>query len=382
MRGRCAIPWAGARRRTLIAMIYLDYNATTPILPAARDAMLQALDGAHNPSSVHAAGRKAKQQLDTARRTVAEAVSAWPNEVIFCATGTEANALALFGTPATRMLVSAIEHSSILSAVPQAARIPVDVQGMVDIAALEAMLAESEEKTLVSIMLANNETGVIQPIGEIAKLVHAKSHWLHVDAAQALRKIPLDMGMLGADLLTLCGHKLGGPVGASALVVRADVPLKAMFFGGGQEARRRAGTENLAAILGFAASITHAPQLHAQRGWLDAMERRLQTAYPALRVASQQAPRLPNTSCIALPGISNETQLMHLDLAGICVSAGSACSSGRMEASHVLKAMGWSPEDAACAIRISTGWNSSEEEILAFERAWISLVNRLQPKAA
>jgi cysteine desulfurase len=365
-------------------MIYLDYNATTPLLPAARDAMLEVMGPAHNPSSGHGAGRAARQKLDSARRVIADAVSAFPNEVIFCATGTEANALALHGVGATRHLVSAIEHRSVLASVPDAGVIPVDAEGVVKLDALEQMLAAipAGEKTLVSIMLANNETGVIQPIAEVARMTRAAGAWLHVDAAQALAKIPVDMGMLGADMLTLCGHKLGGPVGASALIVRQKLPLRAIFPGGGQEMRRRAGTENLSAIVGFAAAVQHAPSLAPQRAWLDALEADLQTRFPALRIAAHNAKRLPNTSCIALPGLKNETQLMHLDISGICVSAGSACSSGRMEPSHVLLAMGWDEALASSAIRISTGWGSTQEELATFAEKWIALAGRLQPSAA
>jgi len=362
-------------------MIYLDSNATTKLLPAAREAMLDAMEGGYNPSSIHAAGRAAKQRLDTARRIIAESVSAFPNEVIFCATGSEANALALHGVTVSSHFVSAIEHPSVLASVPSATRLKVDANGIVDLAALEASLP-TEGRVLVSVMLANNETGVIQPITDIARIVHAAGHWLHVDAVQALGKIPVDMGILGADLLTICAHKLGGPVGAAALVVRQDIPLKAIFPGGGQEMRRRAGTENLPAIAGFAAAVKNAPDLREHRTWLDEMEQRLSAQFPALRIAGAAAARLPNTSCIALPGIKNDTQLMHLDLSNICISAGSACSSGRMEPSPVLMAMGWNAEDAGSAIRISTGWHNTPMQIAAFEHAWLSLANRLRPSAA
>ncbi len=356
-------------------MIYLDYNATTPLLPQAREAMMDALDAPRNPSSMHGAGREARRRLEEARRVVAEAVSAWPNEIIFTGSGTEANDLALNGTAATQVFTSAVEHSSVLAA-RDAMRLPVDAQGLVSPEALRAALP-SGAQPLVSIMLANNETGVIQPIRELAAIIHAAGGLLHVDAAQALGKIPVDMGQLGADMLTLCAHKFGGPVGAAALVVRQDLPLRARLLGGGQELRRRAGTENLAAIAGFATAVQAAPSLAEHRGWLDAMEAEILAAAPSARIAGKETARLPNTSCLSMPGVSSEVQMMHFDLGGVAISAGAACSSGRTEPSHVLQAMGWSREEAGSAIRVSTGWKTTEKDINALVSNWKALASRV-----
>lgn len=364
-------------------MIYLDYNATTPLLPAAREAMLAVMDAPSNPSSVHASGRTARRILEQARRVVADAVSAWPQEILFTGSGTESNALAMTGLPATHYFTSSVEHSSLLGAA-EAVRLPVDAHGLLNLTALQDALAALPpgSRPLVSVQLANNETGVVQPLREIAAILHAANGLLHTDAAQALGKMPLDMGQLGADAITLCAHKFGGPVGAAALVVKQNIPLQPLLKGGGQESRRRAGTENVAAIAGFAAAITAAPKLNPQREWLNALEHRLVEYAPAMRVAGQGAPRLANTSCFTMPGVGSEVQLMHFDLGGVAISAGAACTSGRTEPSHVLQAMGWSREEVGTAIRLSTGWGTTEQELARFEELWRSLYERSGRKAA
>ncbi len=364
-------------------MIYLDYNATTPLLPEAQAAMLSVMAMPSNPSSMHGAGRAARATLDQARRIVAESVSAFPREIIFTASGTESNAMAMQGFHATHRFTASTEHSSLLGAA-EAVRIGVDAYGQLNMDELNACLAALPQgaKPLVSVMLANNETGVMQPVRDIAAMVHAAGGWMHTDAAQALGKTPLDMGQLGADAMTLCAHKFGGPVGAAALVVRQDITLAPLLKGGGQESRRRAGTENVPAIAGFAAAIQHGPVLAHQRGWLDAMEARLKAVAPKMNVAGQQVPRLPNTSCLSMPGVNSEVQLMHFDLGGIALSAGAACTSGRTEPSHVLQAMGWSREEAGTAIRLSLGWDSREADIQRFESLWLALYARSGCKAA
>ena len=310
--------------------IYLDYNATAPLLPAVREKMLE-IDGvALNPSSVHFYGRMARKLVEGSRKTLADALSVWPNEIIFTASGTESNNLALRGAGDFALLLSATEHSSVrvTGAALGAQSIPVLENGLLNMAALQAQLQLCNKRPLVSVMLANNETGVIQPISEIAQLVHKHGGILHCDAVQALGKLPVDFGALGVDMLSLAAHKIGGPIGAGALVVRNDLALSPILTGGGQELKRRAGTENVPAIAGFGWAVQAMPDLHHQLGWREQLEKALLAASPESVVPGAGAPRLPNTLCITMPGVNSETQLMNFDLAGICVSAGSACSSG------------------------------------------------------
>jgi len=362
--------------------IYLDYNATAPLHPAVLARMQELLAGPFNASSVHGFGREAKKHLENARKTIADAVAAWPNEIIFTSSGTESNTTALRGFPDRRLLVSAIEHSSVLKVRADAQIIPVDSNGIVDLVALEKLLSADTRPALVSVMLANNETGVIQPIAEVAVLCKKHNALLHCDAVQGLGKIPVDFGALGADMLTISAHKCGGPLGAAALVVRRDLAVPALFAGGGQELGRRAGTENIAAIGGFAAAVEAAGDLHhiqAIRTWLDAMEKEMESL--GGRVFGKPVRRLPNTSCVAMPGVSNEVQLMDFDLKGFAVSAGSACSSGRIDVSHVLTAMGVAKSLAAAAIRISGGWQTSTEHIKLVTENWKNTCLRLAKKA-
>lgn len=359
--------------------VYLDYNATAPLKPQALEAMQCVLSQPGNASSVHRWGREARRQLEAARKTIADAVSAWPQEVLFTASGTEANATALRGIEGRRLLVAASEHSSVLKAAPSEA-LPVDEHGILNLAALDKKLAGGAA-ALVSVMLANNETGVIQPIADIAAVCRAHGALLHCDAVQALGKLPVDFGALGVDMLTLSAHKCGGPLGAAALVVRRDLPLKALLAGGGQEMGRRAGTENIAAIAGFAAAIeaVDLPRMQQLRHWLDDMEHDMIQAGGI--VFGKDAPRLPNTTCVAMPGVGNEVQLMDMDLSGFAISAGSACSSGRIEPSHVLLAMGQPRSLAGSAIRVSGGWATTEAEIVAFAALWYKTRCRLGKKA-
>ncbi len=396
--------------------IYLDYNATAPVRPEVIERMQGLLTVPANPSSVHKFGRAARKSLEDARKVVAEAVSAWPNEIIFTASGTEANAMALRGFPDRRVLVSAVEHSSVLkpslrgSETTEAIQkknwvaspsdrndvIPVHSSGLLDLSALDAMLAADETPALVSIMLANNETGVIQPISDIADLCKKHGALLHSDAVQAFGKIPVDFGALSVDLMTISGHKCGGPVGAAALVVRKDLAIMPLLIGGGQELNRRAGTENIPAVAGFARAVElfDFGQMQKLRRWLDGMEsvilserKRIEGSLRSLDFAQddnivfgKSAPRLPNTSCVAMPGVGQEVQLMDFDLKGFAVSAGSACSSGRIEVSHVLAAMGVDKGLAGNAIRISGGWATTEAEITAFTNAWRATCERLATK--
>lgn len=358
--------------------IYLDYNATAPALPQAISSAQHWLSLPANPSSAHSWGRTAKKELETARKIIAEFISAWPNEIIFTASGTEANLTALRGFSEYSLLVSAVEHSSVLSsAQSDDDKIPVDANGIINLAYLDKKLAEIGKKTLVSVMLANNETGVIQPISEISQICKKHGAILHCDAVQALGKIPVDFSLLGADLMSISAHKCGGIVGAAALIVKNNISIKPLLTGGGQELGRRAGTENIAAISAFSAAVAsiNYQKMQKLRGWLDNMENALQAA--GAEIIAKTANRLPNTSSIVMPAIDNQTQLINFDLAGFAVSAGSACSSGRLPVSHVLLAMGMENSTASSAIRISGGWNSSEDDIKNFTKAWIELRARL-----
>lgn len=370
--------------------VYLDYNATAPIRPEAAAALQAALAAPGNASSVHGFGRAARKRVETARAQVAALVGAAPAQVIFTGSGTEANNLALNAVPAgdaARILVSAGEHDSVLAAAPRAERIPLASDGRVDLERLAALLEAGPRASLVSVMLANNETGVIQPLAEVARLARAQGALLHCDAVQAAGKVALDMAALDADLLSLSAHKLGGPQGVGALVVRDGITLRPLLRGGGQERRQRAGTENVAGIAGFGAAAAMARRDLDQSAGLarlrDHLEAEVRALCPTVTVHGAAAPRLPNTACLSMPGVAAETQVMALDLAGVAVSAGSACSSGKVQASHVLQAMGVPEAEAGRAIRVSLGWASRAADIGAFVAAWSALYSRrsAQPDA-
>lgn len=363
--------------------IYLDYNATAPLRPEARDAMAAAMESYGNPSSVHRFGREARASLEQARAGVAALVDRAPAEVVFTAGGTEADAMALRGVASARILVSSIEHDAVLAAAPNADRIAVGPDGRVNLDHLDALLRETTGPTVVSVMWANNETGVIQPIAQVLERVHAVGALLHVDAVQGAGR--LDPSVLSkADLISLSAHKLGGPAGVGALVVRDGVPLAPLLAGGGQEKGRRSGTENFIGIAGFAATATAVvadrPLEQDRLARLrDGMEERLRAVSPELRVLGENALRLANTSCLGLPGVAAETQVMALDLDGIAVSAGSACSSGKVKRSHVLEAMLPADPVGGQTIRVSLGWATTEADIDRFVTAWGRMRNRLSP---
>ena len=372
--------------------VYLDWNATTPIRDEARRAMSDALDLPGNASSVHAEGREARKWIEAARAAVAKAVGALPRNVVFTSGGTEANALALApgmrrGTaPAIqRLVVSAIEHASVLSG----GRFPRELietvrvapEGAVDLDHLRELLRD-RPPALVSVMLANNETGAIQPIAEAAEIVHAAEGLLHVDAIQAFGKIPLDMGTIGADLLTVSAHKIGGPKGVGALVLSEGLSgLEPLLRGGGQELSRRAGTENVAGIAAFGAAVVAATaSLSAEGLRLRELQVRLEDGLrqtPGVIVFSDSLQRLPNTTLFAAPGLKAETAVIGFDLAGIAVSSGSACSSGKVQASHVLEAMGFEAEIAQGAVRLSMGWSTRDADVDRCLEAWRSLAGSL-----
>lgn len=369
-------------------MIYLDYNATAPVRSEVVHAMTEALNSFGNASSIHGPGRQARSRIDAARGDIARLVGAKADEVVFTSGGTEANSLALCGTTANRMVVSAIEHDSVLRAVPaNSALIPVLASGIIDLAALDEMLGKTDAPTLVSIMLANNETGIIQPVTQAADIAHAHGALLHCDAAQAVGKMAVDCGALGADLLTLSAHKFGGPQGVGALIVRQGLEITPRMRGGGQERGRRGGTENIAAIVGFGVASVLAgqtlPLLIEQMSALrDRLETGVQEITPYAVFFGRDAQRLANTSCFALPGVTAATQVMNLDLAGVAVSAGAACSSGKLVRSHVLSAMGVEDGLAGAAIRVSLGWATNAAEVDAFLSAWEMIAGRVKLRQA
>jgi cysteine desulfurase len=365
--------------------VYLDHNATTPLRAQAADAMREAMGSFGNPSSVHRHGRLARKLVEDAREQVARLVGADPANVIFTGSGTEANALALRGAGRDSVLVSAVEHVSVLGAVDGARIIPVDADGVVRLDALDEMLASSDRPGLVSVMLANNETGVLQPIGEVAALARRHDTLVHCDAVQAAGKIALDVASLGVHLMSLSSHKLGGPAGVGALVVDPSVPLSPLLRGGGQERGRRAGSENVLGIVGFGAAAAAAAEcgdsarLAALR---DGLERRLEAICPSARLFGADAPRLPNTSCIGMPGVSGETQVIAFDLAAVSVSAGAACSSGKVSPSHVLKAMGVGENIAAAAVRVSMGGTTEPADVGRFVEVWSGIYGRARARRA
>jgi len=376
----------------MLARVYLDWNATTPLRPEARAAMAAAWDLKGNPSSVHAEGRQARRLVEEARSTVADAVGGLPRNLVFTSSGTEANALALARGlrsgargPVQRLLVSAVEHASVLAGgrfAPDAvARIGVTRSGVLDIEDLRRQLA-SGPPALVSVMAANNETGALQPVHEASEVVHGAGGLLHVDAVQALGKIPFNINLIGADLATLSAHKIGGPQGAGALVVAEGVTgLEPLVRGGGQELGRRAGTENVAAIAGFAAAAKAAmANLEAEvvrmRLLRDRLERGLRQN-EGLTLFADDVDRLPNTTLFTAPGLKAETAVIGFDLAGLAVSSGSACSSGKVQPSHVLHAMGFADKTAQGAVRLSLGWSTSEADIDCCLEAWRKLSSAL-----
>lgn len=353
--------------------IYLDYNATAPVKPAVIEQVAETMAVVGNPSSVHGSGRQARLLVDQARRQVAALVGASPAAtVVFTSGGTEANNQALASVDGA-ILTSAIEHESVLRADGDLLTVPVDQHGLVDLDALEEACHRQSPK-LLSVMLANNETGVIQPIREISRIAKAGETLLHVDAVQAAGKIMISLEGLGADFLTLSAHKLGGPQGVGALIIREGLEPSALLKGGAQEQRFRAGTENVAGIAGFglAADLALTDTSFGEKvGRLrDHLEKGVLAISPDTQVFGTKAPRLPNTSCLTMPGVSHETQLIAFDLAGIAVSSGSACSSGKVGPSHVLAAMNIPERDAATAIRVSFGWASSKTDAARFVEAY------------
>lgn len=376
---------------------YFDWNASAVLRQQARAAMVSSLGLTGNASSVHAEGRAARRLVEDARASVAALVGAEPNNVTFTSGATEANMLALTPAleiggrkePRDRLFVSAVEHPSVRSggrfAVQAVEELPVDADGRVDLAELARRLAKAE-RPLVSVMLANNETGVIEPIAEIAEIVHAASGVLHVDAVQGAGRIDCAIDQLNADLLSVSSHKLGGPQGAGALIRRGDIHIaEPLIKGGGQERGLRAGTENVAGLAGFgaaamAAAATWPSDAVRMAALRDKFEAGLKAAAPQAVIFGQGTARLPNTTLFALPGMKAETAIIAFDLNGIAVSSGAACSSGKVQASHVLAAMGVDPALARGAVRVSLGWSTSEGDIENLLNALTKVVSSLLKK--
>jgi cysteine desulfurase len=370
--------------------VYLDYNATAPIRPQAADAAARALAIGGNPSSVHAAGRVARAAVERARAEVAALVGARPEAVTFTSGGTEANGLAIesaIAAGARRPLVALAEHASVMETALASGRMvegwPMTARGTADLAWLAARLGAwtAKEGPIFAVLsLANNETGVIQPVAEAAALIHAAGGTLHVDAVQAAGKIPVDVAALDADTLSLSAHKLGGPQGVGALVARPNAVLSRRQHGGGQERGRRAGTENVSGIAGFgaAAAVAVAELDHSanQAAWRDAAQARIADVR-GVTVFGAEAPRLPGVLCFATEGFTSERQVMALDLEGVMVSAGAACSSGKVTPSQVLTAMGFGAA-AGNAIRVSGGWASVEADWTRFVDAWLAAHARVR----
>ena len=364
--------------------VYLDHNATAPLRPEAREAMVAAFDVLGNPSSVHWEGRQARKTLEDARERVAALLGAAPADVVFTSGATEANNWVLSQDWQT-VFVPLIEHDSVLTpASANGARVvdlPADHSGRTDVAAIAEHVLCSDvalDRALLTLQLANNETGVVQPLSEATAFCKAHDLTVHTDAVQAAGRIDIDFAELGVDSMSLSSHKIGGPAGVGALVMREGCEFSALIAGGGQERRRRSGTENIAGIAGFGAAAECAARDVATMARLSTMRDRLEQALsahtPEAVVIAGDSERLANTTCVSLPGRSAETLLIKLDLAGVAVSSGAACSSGKVGASHVLAAMGTSPDIARGAIRISLGWTTSDDDVDTFLRTWNSVL--------
>lgn len=373
--------------------IYLDYNASAPLRPCANTAMQQVLghsEGALNASAVHFFGREGRRIIEEARQAVAALVGAPPAQVIFNSGATEGNNTVIqhFSRtyPQQRILISAIEHPSVLQAAPNLERIPVRLDGTIDPQALERMMTSGGEVALVSVMAVNNETGAIQDVSQLSAIARKHGAFVHSDAVQAAGRIPLNLSEMGIDFLTLSAHKIGGPQGVGALILGLCGETPKLLFGGGQEKSARAGTENVCGIAGFGAaakeSLERMNHYQALATWRDNLEKEILKITPDAIIHAKTIKRVANTSFFSLPGLTSETLLMALDLEGVAVSNGSACSSGRVEPSHVLKAMGMDDKTAASALRVSLGWATKESETAQFIEALKAVLARIKKKDA
>lgn len=360
--------------------IYLDYNATAPIRPEVLKLVTEIMGTVGNASSVHGHGRAARKYVEDARGQVAALCSVDSDQVVFTSGATESNNTILHGFKDKRVLISAIEHPAVLESAPHAEKIPVTSNGVIDMDAYTKILNEGDTPALVSVMLVNSETGVIQPIAEMAKMAKEKGALFHTDAVQGAGRIDLNMTKLGVDFMSLSAHKMSGPQGVGAIITRAGLDLPKFMLGGGQEKNCRAGTHNTAGIAGMGLAAELAQNNIAQYQDItkmrDMLEAEIRNVSNSAVIYGTEAPRVGNTSNVGLPRMPAETQLMALDLEGICVSSGSACSSGSFKASHVLTAMGADETEAKSSLRISLGWATTSADIDAFLKAWSKLAQR------
>ena len=376
---------------TMKKNIYLDYNATAPMLTEVKQMIVDVMECEGNPSSVHKSGREARKIVEDARVKVASLVGARARDVIFTSGGTESNNLAVLGTPTVSVVTSNTEHDSLLAATRAAGKpvyhVPVKENGHMDVHALRKVLEVAEMPALVSIMLANNETGIIQPVGELFALAKEFGCLTHMDAVQACGKMMVDRNIVNADYVSISSHKLGGPKGMGALILSPTAPLNAIIVGGGQELGRRSGTENVMGIAGFGVAAISAMgnlgDMDRQGDLQEYLESYIYKNAPdAIVVAHDDTLRVANTSCIILPGVSGETQVMNMDLNNVCISSGSACSSGKVKVSHVMKAMGYNDDLANSSIRVSIGRGTVKDDIDTFLKVWMAMYTRTANKRA
>lgn len=374
-----------------VSKIYLDYNATTPLLPQVKEAMVDILGVPTNASSLHSWGQHAKRLINQSHRTIADYSDTHPDRVFMTSGGTEANNWVLNARPWKQIFISATSHDSIYKGQEEFLEIPVDDQGLLNLSYLEKILKSLNQDlfpSLLSFVHGHNESGVIQPVEDVVALAKKYGLFVHIDAVQSFVKIPFSFSALGVDFATLSAHKVGGAQGVGALLVKDPSFLSPFIKGGGQERGYRSGTENVAGILGFAEALTHYPKDHMTKlqKWHRKIEEELSCFADRhnkpLYIYGANADRLPNTTCISMPFVESATQVMRFDLAGIAVSMGAACSSGRTQVSRSLTHMGSSKDLAKTAIRVSSGWQTQEKELEAFANAWKTLYLDLKDTAA
>lgn len=359
--------------------VYLDYNATTPLRPGVKKILIQSMEDYGNPSSIHKLGRINRSRIENTRDIFSAYFRVPPQQIYFTSGGTEANNAVIRAHPNHAIIMSSIEHESVYRASDKAFHAPVTADGQIDLAHLESMLQNlSGQPILLSIMMANNETGVLQPIQEVVRLAKKHQAVVHCDAVPALTKIPICLEEMGVDYLTISAHKIGGPKGCGAVILNKNIQLPSLLQGGGQEKGQRAGTENLMGIIGFGQALLEAEADDWRHVTIlrDLLETIIIQNAPEAVIYGKNAPRLPNTSLMAMPGVEAQKQLIFLDLNGFAVSSGSACSSGKISGSRILKAMGVPEDSCGEAIRVSLGWETSKKQIEGFAKTWLRFYNQ------